>query len=296
MAQQPTQNKVVPMLASLGKLMALLFWLGLASHAQAGAIDATRIVSVGGDVTEILFALGLGDNVVAVDTTSQYPAVVRNKKSVGYMRALSTEGVLSTRPTLILATKHAGPPDVVKALKESNVTYVEVAGPESAEGIAAKIRAVAKTTGKIAAGEKLAEKIVKDFRELAVIRAKHPNKVRALFVLSAQSSRAVVGGRQTGADAMLRLAGAENVAADISGYKPLSSEAALTLAPEVIVTMKARHGEETDIRSVPGLAASPAVKNNRIIALDGSYLLQFGPRAASAARDLMDDLHAVHGH
>mgnify|MGYP002397398202 FL=1 len=86
-----------------------------------------RIVSVGGDVTEIIFALGLGDRVVAVDTTSQYPPdAVKEKKSVGYMRALSTEGVLSVAPTLIVASADAGPPEVVAALKGSTVPFVAV--------------------------------------------------------------------------------------------------------------------------------------------------------------------------
>lgn len=86
--------------------------------------DISRLLSIGGDTTEILYALGFGDNVVAVDTMSQFPAAAMAKTKVGYMRALSTEGVLSTGATLILANSHAGPPEVMRALKASSVPVV----------------------------------------------------------------------------------------------------------------------------------------------------------------------------
>ena len=72
-----------------------------------------RVLSIGGDITEILYALGKQDAIVAVDATSQYPdSALKDKKNVGYMRALSTEGVLSINPTLIFASEGAGPPPV----------------------------------------------------------------------------------------------------------------------------------------------------------------------------------------
>ena len=110
-----------------------------ASGRQVRVTDASRILSVGGDVTEIVYALGAGGRVVAVDATSQFPeSALKEKKNVGYMRALSTEGCLSVDPTLILSSERSGPPEVVKSLKATSVPYVEVPDQHSLQGILAK--------------------------------------------------------------------------------------------------------------------------------------------------------------
>ena len=100
--------------------------------------------AIGGDVTEIVYALGAGDRIVGVDTTSQFPPqALKEKKSVGYMRALSSEGVISVGATLVLASERSGPPEVVKTLKATSVPYVEIADQNSQEGIVGKIRLIA---------------------------------------------------------------------------------------------------------------------------------------------------------
>ncbi len=256
--------------------------------------DTSRIVAIGGDVTEILYALKAEGRIAAVDSTSQYPAqALKDKPNVGYMRALSAEGVLSANPTLIVASKDAGPPDVVAALKASAVPYVEIPDDHTPEGVAAKIRFIAKLVGAESAGEALAKTVEQDFAALAQDRAKIGRHMRAIFVLAVQNGRATVAGAHTSADAVLKLAGAENAAAGIEGYKPLVEEAATELAPDAIVTM--RHSASTftsdEILSVKGLQASPAGQNKRVIEMDGLYLLSFGPRSAHAARDLMAALY-----
>ena len=175
--------------------------------AAAGSVqvaDASRILSIGGDVTEILYALGAGNRIVGVDTTSQFPPeALQEKKSVGYMRALSSEGVMSVGATVVLASEGAGPPEVVKTLKATSVPYVEVADQSSAAGIVGKVRLIAKAIGAEAEGEKLAQKVMGDFKVLAEWRTKISRPVRALFVLAVQNGRVMVGGQNTSADAIL---------------------------------------------------------------------------------------------
>ncbi len=280
-------------------LLVVLAALTTGAYAQEAGktYDTARIVSVGGDVTEILYELGLGGAVVAIDTTSVFPQpAVSQKASVGYMRALSSEGVLAVGPTLILATDTAGPPEVVAALKASSVPFVTIDGPDTPEGVKQKIELVAKIVGKTEAGKALAKRVSAEFDAAAQARSRITKPVRALFLMSVQSGRALAGGRHTAADAMLALAGAENVITAFDGYKPLSGEAALDLAPDVIVVMKAGPGHRTtdakgpiasEIAAIEGLAATPAAKAGRIIEFDGSLMLQFGPRAPAAARELM---------
>ena len=256
--------------------------------------DTSRILSIGGDITEILYALKADGKIIAVDSTSLFPAeALQQKPNVGYLRALSAEGVLSTNPTLIIAAKDAGPPPVVAVLKASAIPYLEVPDDQTPEGVAAKIRFVAAAVGEEAAGEVLAKNVEKDFALLAEQRAKIAKPVRAIFVLTVLNGRATVAGSNTSADAMLRLAGAENAVAKVTGFKPLADEAGVELAPDAIVAMKhGRMGPPSEaISTVNALRASPAMQQNRIIEMNSLYLLGFGPRCASAARDLMKALY-----
>jgi iron complex transport system substrate-binding protein len=267
-----------------------------AEQPAATAADTSRIVAIGGDVTEILYALDAAPKIVAVDTTSTYPAsALKEKTSVGYMRALSTEGVLSTDPSVIIAAVGAGPPEVVAALKSSSVPYVEVPDDPTPEGVAAKIRLIAAALGTEA--KALERKVARDFDALAHQRKRITKPARALFVLSVQNGRALVAGRGTTADAIFALAGVKNVAVDINGYRPLGDEAAIGLAPDAIVTMAnpVPGHEPQKLLELPLFRSTPAAINGRLIVMDGNYLLNFGPRAGQAARDLMLALYPALG-
>jgi iron complex transport system substrate-binding protein len=258
--------------------------------------DASRILTIGGDVTEIMYALGAGNRIVGVDSTSQFPPeALKEKKSVGYMRALSSEGVISVGATLVLASERAGPPEVVKTLKTTSVPYVEIADQNSAHGIVGKIRLIAKAVGAEAEGEKLAARVVADFKALEEARAKIKRPLRALFVLGVQSGRVMVGGQNTSADAILKLAGATNVANAVNGFRPVPDEAIVEMAPDAIVAMRRSSDQDahdlSQLLTLKGVQSTPAGAAKRIIAMDGLYLLGFGPRAPAAARDLMAQLY-----
>jgi iron complex transport system substrate-binding protein len=183
-------------------------------------VEARRIVSIGGAVTEILFALGLGDRVIAVDQTSTYPAAARVRPNVGYARPLTPEGVLSVGPDLILAIEGSGPPEALAVLKNAAVPVVMIPDGHDAAGVIRKVEAVAAAVGAGEAGARLAAALTADFAQVADGVALLPGRPRAAFVLSASGGTAVVGGAETSADAMLRLAGAQNALAAIRGYKP----------------------------------------------------------------------------
>jgi iron complex transport system substrate-binding protein len=257
--------------------------------------DASRILCIGGDVTEIVYALGAGDRVAAVDTTSQFPPqALKEKVSVGYMRALSSEGVISVGASLVLASERAGPPEVVKTLKASSVPYVEVPDVFSPDGLMQKIRLIAQAIGTEAEGDRIAQHLTAGFAALATLRGKIGRPVRALFVLGVQNGRIMVGGKGTSADAVLELAGAHNVAAGINGFRPVGDEAVLDMAPEAIVGMRRTADTDThdlsQLFDLKGVQSTPAGAAKRLVVVDGAYLL-FGPRAPDAARDLMHSLY-----
>jgi len=260
---------------------------------QANAGPARRIVSIGGAVTEILYRLGQEDEIVGVDSTSEYPAeALKTKANVGYMRALGAEGVLSLNPSLVLAAEGAGPPDALRLIEQAGVPVTRVPDQPTPAGIMERVKVIAQAIGVPERGATLIQEIERGFAQLTEAKAHITHPARALFVLSLQNGRPLVGGQGTTADAMLALAGATNVASSLSGWKPMSDEGLMAAAPEAIVMMDhGPNGAGQDPFAFPAFAATPAAAKHRLIVMDSLYLLGFGPRTPAAARELMAALH-----
>lgn len=259
------------------------------------ANDASRIVSIGGAVTEILYALGAAGRIVAVDSTSQFPPEARHdKRDIGYMRMLSAEGVLSAEPSLILTLQGAGPPEAIDALVASPVPIVFVDDTPSPEAVLGRIRFLAAVTRSEAAGETLCAVVEAGFAELDTWRVAHPDRQRVLFVLSMRNGQPVVAGSGTSADAIIGLAGGINVAASLKGYQPISDEAVIALMPDVVLTMD-HAGPSFDDAALDGPAFRPtrAGRRHAVIRMDGELLLGFGPRTPAAALDMAKRLNAL---
>ncbi|MFB2549832.1 heme/hemin ABC transporter substrate-binding protein [Ensifer soli] len=269
----------------------------LASGARAadgGKADARRIVSVGGTITEILYALGASDRIVAVDSTSSYPAEARAKPNVGYLRALSAEGVLAQTPDLVLAEGDAGPPDVMAILKASAVPVTIVAGAPDGAAIAGKIRDVGAAVGLADKAAPLAKRVDDAFAALAAETAALPQpRKRVLFVLSLANGRIMAGGAKTEADAIIRLAGGVNALTGVEGYKPVTDEAVIAAAPDAILVMQRGEHRATpeQVFAMPAFQTTPAAAGKTLIAMDGLLLLGFGPRTPEAARSLASTLY-----
>lgn len=277
------------------RLKAALLALALAAPAQA-ADKAGGIVSVGGAITEIVFALGAGDRLVARDATSLYPEAAQALPDVGYLRALSPEGVLSVGPSLILADQGAGPPETMEVLKAASIPLVLIPDVYSAEGIAAKVTAVGEAIGEGETAAALAAEVTGRITEAtaqAKARAGDTPK-RVLFILSAAGGRIMASGSGTAADAMIALAGAENAVSGFEGYKPLTDEAILAAAPDAILMME-RGGEHDspvdELVALPAIAATPAGQARAVVRMEGLYLLGFGPRTGDAVGELSAALY-----
>jgi iron complex transport system substrate-binding protein len=275
--------------AAVGALAMALVLTQCVPTARAQSPSGERIVAAGGAVTEILYALGLQDRIVGVDTTSLFPpAALKDKPNVGYVRALSAEGVLSLRPTLVITIPNAGPPDTLKLIGEAGVRIVQTPDDHSAEGVVTKVREVGRLTGSSPDADKLASAIQSQFASLQISRATLDKPRRVLFVLALQNGRPMIGGRNSAADAIIQLAGGVNAATAIEGYKPMTDEAVIAAAPDVILMMdRGNHVASADVFALPSFSTTPAAANKALVIMDGLYLLGFGPRTADAARDLM---------
>ena len=258
--------------------------------------DTSRIITVGGTVTEITFALGAGGQVVAVDTSSTYPPEATQLPKVGYQRQLAAEGVLALNPSLILASTEAGPPEAVEQLKNAGVPVLIVPLEYTADGAKQAIRMLAEALGREERGDELIAQLDRNLAEAAQVAATLNPKPRVLFLYARGPNTVNAAGAKTSADEIIRLAGGQNAITDFDGFKPLTAEAAAAAAPDVLLLfesgLESLGGKEGLLR-VPGVAQTPAGQNGRIIAMDGLYLLGFGPRLGAAARDLAHELKAA---
>ncbi len=281
----------------LSTLVALGLGLcGVGAEAQTPANPATasaqRVVSVGGALTEIVYALGGEQSLVAVDTTSLYPEAALRLPKVGYMRQLSAEGVLSMRPTLLLATNEAGPANVLAQLREAKVNIQTVSADHSFDELRNKVRVVAAALGRDAAGKALEAKLAQEMQDAQRYVAQQRSKPRVLFILS-HSGTPQVAGEGTAADAFIRLTGSSNVLAGVQGYKPMTTEAIVAALPDVILTTTqgiTALGGIDKLWQQPGLALTAAGKHKRVVAMDALYLIGFGPRLPAAVREAAERL------
>jgi ABC-type hemin transport system, periplasmic component len=252
---------------------------------SASAAQPERIVSLGGAITETVFALGAGDQIVARDTSSVFPAAVHRLPDVGYFRTIGAEGVLAQKPTLILAAQGTGPAPQVEILKNSGVTFVHLDARYSAETLLANIARLGEVLHRETEAAALAGKLraqldaVKKNNEASSARP-----VRAVFLMSMDEAATQAAYDGTAADALIELAGGENPLTGLVGYKPLNAEALLALDPDVIfygVNPRSPHREPP-----AWLRATRAGRADRIHALDLGYHLSFGPRLGDAVAEV----------
>lgn len=256
--------------------------------------NRSRIVSIGGAITEILYALGLEDRIVGVDTTSLYPPkALGEKPNVGYMRQLSAEGVLGLNPQLILAIEGSGPKETLDVLDAAKIPFVSFPETYTEQGLIDKIKMVAHAMDADARGACLTAAVSGDLAELKKLRDSVKKPARVMFVMSFLNGRAMVAGHKTAANEIIKLAGGINAVDGFEGYKPVNDEAIVAAKPDVILTMQ-RGREQVDAQTVfanPSFALTPAAAKKSFVAMDGLYLLGFGPRTAAAARDLALSLY-----
>ena len=269
--------------------MRSLAWCLLPLVLPAGAESPQRVITVGGALTEIVYALDAQALLVGSDTTSYYPSEAEDLPKVGYQRALSAEGVLSLAPDLVIMSEEAGPPAVLEQLKIAGVNLLALKAGRSVDDVKANVRAVAKALDRERAGQDLIRRIDAENVQLAAVTERQAKPKRVMFILQHGGGAPMVAGTGTAADSIITLAGAVNVADDYGGYKPLTPEAAVALKPDVVLItiqgMENAGGKESLLKA-PGLSLTPAAKRGSVIAMDSLLLLGFGPRTVEAAMEL----------
>ena len=248
-----------------------------------------RLITIGGALTEIVYQLEKEALLVGSDTTSYYPAAAEQLPKVGYQRTLSAEGILSLNPDLIIYTDEAGPPAVLEQLKMTDVGLLELKAGRSLEDVIDNIETMAETLNASARGQALIRELMakKPGLDRAIAAADGAKKV--MFILQHRGNTPLVAGKKTAADSIITLSGADNAVSDYEGYRPLTPEAAITQAPDIILITRQtleHTGGEANLLKAPGLALTPAGMQGHVIAMDALLMIGFGPRIVDAALEL----------
>ncbi len=266
-----------------------------ASGKQLTVTSVDRIIPVDGDLAEAVFALGLGDEVVATDLSATYPPEAAALPEIGYQRSLLTEPILAFSPTIVLATSTAQPTDVLDQLA-AHVPVVMIDAPDELHGPGDKIRAVAQALGVPGRGEALARETDEriDAALATVPNPAPPLKVAALYLRGERVQQ--VFGPGSGMHVILEAAGVTDVGEllGVNDIQPISAEAFIREAPDVIIattTGLESVGGVDGLFAMPALSQTPAAASRRVLAYEDQYLLGFGPRTGDLLAQLVADLY-----
>lgn len=259
--------------------------------------DISRIVVLSGDIAEVVFALGLGAKVVATDTSATFPAEVKALPKVGNQRALSAEGILSQQPTVVLGNESVGPPAALEQIQGAGTPVVMLATAKNLEAPAAKIRAVASALGVTADGERLASRVSAEIEDARRPLARDTGpKPRVAFLYVRGTSTLMIGGKDSGADAMITGAGGIDAGteAGLVNFVPLTAEALAAANPDVLLLLSAglaSVGGIDGLMGLPGVAQTSAGQARRVLAYDDLFLLGLATRTGPALAELVNGLH-----
>jgi iron complex transport system substrate-binding protein len=266
-------------------------------------VDGTkdiRIVSLSKHLTEFVFALGKGHDIVAADLSSSYPDSASLLPKVGYHRALNPEGIIAQEPDVVIHSNDIGPETVLPQLEKAGLTIKVFGGANTIDsaklllqqlgdffGEKTKADSLVKSmdAGIAAANDYLISKKYSDTPSVMIIHFGRANNV--YFVMS---------GRKGAADTYIKLSGGKTAAYDAKGARQISAEAIAAANPDIIIATDYGYDQmgsmEKFIETVPGVALTNAGKNKRIVRFEEHDLVYFGPRSGDNIIKLIDLLHA----
>lgn len=258
--------------------------------------DAARIVSANTALTETIIALGGTSRIVGVDVGSHnYLTEIANVPEVGNARTLSVEGIISLKPNLVVVNADAGPAELGAQLKAAGITVLTLPATYSVDSVKGKIRTLAKIIGADAKGEELAQEIDRDLKQASDLLTGAKDKPKVIFCgRGPNMPNATMSGSKTTIDTMITLAGGINPITQFEGFKPMTDEAVVAAAPDVILMTERsfeRSGGADGVVKFPGVALTPAGKNRRFIPVSDMYFQGFGPGVGKAVKDLAFKLH-----
>lgn len=276
----------------------LLFSLAVVATLLSPQAFAQRIISLAGEVTEVIYALDAQDLLVAVDATSNYPAEANDLPNVGYYGRLSAEALMAFQPDIIITNNQAGPAEVLAQLEATGVRIVQVGSEPSLATPVENIRLIADLVGATDKGEELAAALTTQLDAVAARGAELDPQPRVLFLYLGSPTMQFAGGDDTASNVMIEAAGGIDVGKEVGfkGNVPFTPEAIAAAAPDVlIVTERGMNvmGSADAVFAIPGISQTPAAKQGNMIVFEDLYFLGLGLRSGDALTELVEYLHSL---
>lgn len=269
-----------------------------AQEVDAEAVpEGTRLIALFGDITEIVYALGAQEHLVARDTSSIYPPEAEALPNLGFAGSLNVEAILGFEPTLIIGTAMAGPPEVLEQLRQAGVEVLIIADLISLDAPQMKIRLVGEALGIPETAEALAVDTEKRMQAV-IANAENDAPLRVMHVYIRRGGLQLVSGEGNHAQVIIEAAGGVDAAAEagIVGWQPLTPEALVAADPDVYLVMDRGLevvGGVEGLLGIPGMAETRAGRGPYVISMADLYLLGFGPRMPEAVADLAEFLREI---
>ena len=247
-----------------------------------------RIVSLTPSTTEIAFALGLGKQMIAVDTWSDYPAETKDLPKVKMM-PVNFEQVVSLKPDLVLVASITSNDDI-KKMQDLKLTVLAVGkSTTSFDGVMADIALVGKATGKDAQAKSVTDAMKQKLDSLKTTLAKAQTKPRIYWEIDASDpAKPYTPGPGSFVNDLITVAGGTNIASNAkAAWAQINSEEIVAANPDIIVLSDALFGMTADqVKARKGWSSITAVKNDKVFPIDDNLVSRPGPR-------LVDGLEAA---
>ncbi|HQQ97957.1 MAG TPA: ABC transporter substrate-binding protein [Cyclobacteriaceae bacterium] len=279
--------------------MKKIFYLGLLMLSSCGRFanqdkqsdSETRIVCIAKQYNEIIFALGAQENLVAVDVSSTWPPAIKALPTVGYHRALSTEGILSMKPTIIIHDNNVGPEQVMTQLNELKIPMkVFDTKGEDIASTKALITEMGAYFHREQAADSINRKLDADMTAAIAVRTELKDKPKVVVIHYGRANNVYLTlTKNTTGGKMIDWAGGEIPLEGERGMMQLSAEVIAKADPDVILLTDFGYdklGSLDQIKSLPGVAGTKAAKNNRIFRVEEHDMVYVGPRTGEIVSNL----------
>lgn len=254
-----------------------------------------RIITLNSALSETVHALGRGSNIVAVDVTSEYPDAIKRKPRASRDRTFSLEGLLAFKPDLILTPPNELNYNVESKLKQLGVKVITVRQEYSVKGAERFINDVAAAIGASKEATALTSTLQTNLKRVLSEIQVGKEKPKVLFIYARGIGVMSVAGKGSHIDAIISLAGGRNAVQEFRDFKPYTTEALIKANPDVLLLFDfgaSSLGGPQAVLRMPGVSLTNAGKNQRVIVIEGTLLINFSTRLPQAIKELNNRLYA----
>lgn len=257
--------------------------------------STSRIVALNSTTFEIINALGEIKNVVGIDNGSMFLEAAKGIEAVGHPYRPSVEGIISLKPSVVIATQDSLPTESVAQLRTAKVPVLILSNSylDGYDGLKKRIQILGDVLNKKKEATLLVQNLETQINELKQKVEKLSETKKVFFLYAHSPSDASIYGKETGSHFLIELVGAKNAADFATGVKPLTAEAMVQASPDAIIMLQRGFDAVGGVKGalkMPGVALTPAGKNKKIIIVDNT-VRWVGPRFPEFANKLFSEIN-----